>query len=46
MLTDDGQDGTKVWICKMLMVTTSSPFFAKPNVICCASLVVVQNKSK
>ena len=35
MLTDDGQVGTKVWIRKMLMTTTSSPFFAKPNVVRC-----------
>jgi hypothetical protein len=32
MFKDVGQAGTDVGICKMLMVISSSPFFAKPNV--------------
>lgn len=39
MLTDVGQAGTKVWICKMLMIISSSPFFAKPTVIGCPCVV-------
>ena len=46
MLTNAGQAGTKVWICKMLMVTTSSPFFAKPTVVCCAYSVGVKTQIK
>jgi hypothetical protein len=36
MLTYVGQAGTNAWICKKLVVIPSNPFFAKPNVVCCA----------
>jgi hypothetical protein len=44
MLTDAGQAGTKVWICKMLMVIPSSPFFAKPLV--CVQLIWLCDESR
>jgi len=36
MLTDAGQAGTKVWISKNADGYSVNPFFAKPNVVCCA----------